>query len=351
MNKKDAVKSLWRECFADSDAYVEMFFSQVYREDEAMLLMMDGEPVSSLLLQHYAMNFHGVMCTVSYICGAATARQQRCHGNMSRLMAESLRESYKRGDIASTLIPANEYLFGYYKHFGFSPAFYVDIERYTSAHTFKFIGEYLRYDTPDSDEAFDFFTRKMLERPCTVQHSREQYRNILMDNSVDGGSVVMLSYASGGVCAMAFAVPSDDEVKVVELLSDNINARNAVLEEVHNLFAGLPITVYGYYDPSHNNLEERGMLRIVNVKAALSIVGRVYPHLNMVIRVTDKIIAENNHVYRVSGGECVIDDDYTDMLDYDMDIEMFTSMNFGNEVTRKIMDYPAVRPFISLMLD
>ena len=38
-------------------------------------------------------------------------------------------------------------------------------------------------------------------------------------------------------------------------------------------------------------------------------------------------------------------------LDYDVDIEVLTSMVFGNDVTRKILDFPATRPFISLMLD
>lgn len=60
MKKKDAVLKLWRECFDDSDQYVDMFFSEVYRDDDALLLEQDNRPISSMLLQRYAMNFHGV---------------------------------------------------------------------------------------------------------------------------------------------------------------------------------------------------------------------------------------------------------------------------------------------------
>ena len=38
MSKRDEIKKIWTECFKDSREYVDMFFDQVYRDDEAMLL-------------------------------------------------------------------------------------------------------------------------------------------------------------------------------------------------------------------------------------------------------------------------------------------------------------------------
>ena len=70
---------LWRECFDDTDQYVDMFFSEVYRDEDALVLEEEGRIVSSMMLQRYTMNFHGVTSSVSYVCGAATAKSLRGH--------------------------------------------------------------------------------------------------------------------------------------------------------------------------------------------------------------------------------------------------------------------------------
>lgn len=351
MKKKDAVLKLWRECFNDSDQYVDMFFSEVYRDDDALLLEQDNRPISSMLLQRYAMNFHGVTISVSYVCGAATTRDSRDRGCMSALMREALRESYDRGDAFCTLIPANELLYHYYGHFCFSPVFYVDTERYTSAHTFRHHGVYERYDALDSHEAYSFFHRMMEQRRCTVQHTEEQYRYILMDNSADAGIVAAIADGAGEPVAMAFAVPVDGEAVVKDVLAIDEDAREAVLDEVHREFADMPVTVYGYYNSDCGELQPRGMARIINAGKCLSIISAAYPKMRLALRLSDPVIEENNATFIISDGTCRRDGQYTGKLDYDIDIEVLTSIIFGNDVTRRILDFPAVRPFISLMLD
>lgn len=88
MNKKDAVKKIWRESFDDSEQYVDMFFSRIYRDDDAMLLVDNGIPSSSLLLQRYAMNFHGVTVSIGYVCGAATIKAGGDRGQTQRMLGE-----------------------------------------------------------------------------------------------------------------------------------------------------------------------------------------------------------------------------------------------------------------------
>jgi hypothetical protein len=351
MNKKDAVKKIWRESFDDSEQYVDMFFSRIYRDDDAMLLVDNGIPSSSLLLQRYAMNFHGVTVSIGYVCGAATIKDARCHGLMHRLMSDALRESYRRGDVLCSLIPANEWLFHYYGHQGFSPVFYVDVERYTSMHTFRHSGKYFRFEDIDSDDAYDFFNTMMRQRPCCVQHSREQYDWILMDNSIDSGTVLGIVDGMDNIAALAFVVSHDGIALVKDVLAVDNDARDAILEEIHNLYADMPVTVLGYYTPGREELVARGMARIVNAFRCLEIIASVYPRLKLVMRLCDSIVPENSHVYRIHDGLCEIDDDYEGQCDFDIDIEVLTSIIFGNDVTRRLLDFPATRPFISLMLD
>ena len=111
MSKRDEIKKIWLECFQDPRPYVDMYFDQVYRDDEALLLCDQSDaPVSSLMLQRYRMSFHGSEPSVSYIAGAATRRARRGQGFMSRLMEMALEESASRGDMLCSLIPANEAL-------------------------------------------------------------------------------------------------------------------------------------------------------------------------------------------------------------------------------------------------
>lgn len=143
MSKRDEIKKIWLECFQDPRPYVDMYFDQVYRDDEALLLCDQSDaPVSSLMLQRYLMSFHGSEPSVSYIAGAATRRARRGQGFMSRLMQMALEESASRGDMLCTLIPASEALYFFYRRYGFSTVFFTKEQRFTAFHSFPVSGEY-----------------------------------------------------------------------------------------------------------------------------------------------------------------------------------------------------------------
>ncbi len=351
MRKKDAIINIWRECFNDPDQYVDMFFSTIYSDADALTLEHDGTVVSSMLLQRYSMNFHGNTCSISYICGAGTLKRWRGMGFMGELMRRAVRESFERGDLMCALIPAGAELYRFYEKFGFSPVFYVDIEHYTSAHSFHHDGSYELVADVSQQKVYEFFDEMMHRRPCAVQHSREQYNQILMDNSACGGTVTAIADSEGGIAAVGFAVPVDGEATVTDILASTPDAEEALLEEIHKEYSGDPMTVYGYYGGRDYNLDPRGMGRIVNMCECSRILAKAYPKLSLAIRIHDSLIRENNHIYIIDGGRAVINDGYGGRLDYDVDMEVFTSMVFGNDVTRRLLDFPAVRPFISLMLD
>ncbi len=58
MSKKEDVRHLWRECFKDSDEYLDMYFDRIYRDSDAMTVSVDNKIVSSLLSQPYKFLFH-----------------------------------------------------------------------------------------------------------------------------------------------------------------------------------------------------------------------------------------------------------------------------------------------------
>ncbi len=352
MSTKDNVREIWSECFDDTPQWIDMFFSEVYRDDEAVTLCRDKRMVSALMLQQYSMNFHGCNIQAGYICGAATLTPYRGDGCMTELMSQALRQSYKRGDVVCTLIPANDGLYRFYENLGFSPAFHINLERYSSAHTFTPSGQYTATDPSSADGAYTLFQEMMMQRPCCIQHSREQWQHILKDISIDGGCAYILSDADGNGAAIVFAVPVDNtSVRITDILARDSDARLGALSLIRKKYGNLPIEVYGYFDAPQGTDTPRGSMRIINVYMLLRSLAASCPELKANIKVYDPILGQNSHIYTIDRGFAVINDGYMGALDYDVDIEVLTSMVFGNDVTRKILDFPATRPFISLMLD
>lgn len=352
MNTIDAVKKIWKVCFDDTEEYVDMFFKEVFDPSHLMLSEHDGKPVSSLLLQPFAMNFRGVELPANYICGAATLPHFRMHGIMSGLMRQALRRSYDQGALLCCLIPAEDYLYAYYRNFGFCPAFYSQLSCFTDAHPFRHDNDYTLVADLDTDEAYEFFNAVMHSRPCTIQHTRQQYRQVLMDNSVSGGAVVAVS-SLGEIRAMAFAVPRNGQVVVTDVLARDTDAENAVLNQIMLLFSGMPMRVMAYYGDKPLQLKPRGMARITNVLLCLNAIANSHPRLCATIRLTDPVIEENNRVFRVRDGR-VSEFSHLEFMgkpDFDITPEVLAAIVFGNHVTANILDFPSVRPFMSLMLD
>ena len=350
--RKEDIREIWTESFDDSPEWIEMFFSQVYRDQDALTLSCDGRMVCSMMLQPYAMTFHGEIVPTSYICGAATIPAYRSKGYMTELMWDALLTSYRRGDMFCTLIPANAPLFHFYEHFGFSPAFYRNVERYTSAHVFSPQKAYTQIADTSTDMAYEVFNGLMMQRPCCMQHTYQQWCQILMDNSVDGGSATVLMDEDGKGAAVILAVPTDDEtVKVTELLARDADARLAALAAVREIYGEMQIEVMGYLDAPQGRETAYGSIRIVNAYRMLQTLADSYPEMKLSLRVRDSLLPQNSHIYIIDRGNVVINDGFGGKLDYDVDIEVLTSIIFGNNETRRLLDFPATRPFMSLMLD
>ncbi len=362
MGKRDDIKRIWQESFSDSREYVKMYFEQVYRDDEALLLHdAEGVPVSSLLLQRYDVSFHGATSAVSNIAGAATRRNQRGKGYMSQLMRMALAESARRGDMFCSLIPANEPLFYFYRRYGFSTVFYIKEQRFTAFHPFTVKGEYSQVGDVSTSRVWEAFDRFQHERECYILHSKRDFDNILADLKCSGGDFVVMAQEVSvegeppreEIASMAWAEMRDDLLLVTDVMGVSADAKTAALRQLRELHRDTPVLLYGCpTDAVGGRLIPRGMCRVVNAGVALSIIAAAYPEFNAVIRVTDPILSDvNTHTYKIYNGECHISDGTTEKLDFDVSIDVFTDILFSAPATGEIIRFPSVRPMISLMLD
>ena len=351
---------IWQESFTDSRQYVAMYFDRVYRDDEAVTLTDEsGATVSSLLLQHYNMSFHGATVPVGYIAGAATRRAQRGRGYMSRLMATALREAATRGDMLVSLIPSRSALYYFYEKFGFSTVFYTREQRFTSLHAFPVEGEYtaVEADTVAGEDLWSAFDRFQRARSCYILHSHRDMDNIRADLQEDGGDYVVVEVDDEDhgprIVAMAWAVMHDDLLVVNDVMGEDTDARMGALRELRRLHPDVPFLVLGHpSDAVGGRLMPRGMARVVNAGMLLESVAARYPSWTSRVRVSDALLPDvNSHTYIIGNGTVSIDDTYSGQLDLDIPVSVLADIAFSSPRIGDVMRFPSERPMISLMLD
>lgn len=107
-----SLRSLWRECFGDSSAYEDFYFSKVY-PDNVVYTVRDK---AMLHLNPYTYKVRGKEMELQYIVGVATTQAERRKGWMRRLIAKALKDAYEKGIPFTYLMPADV---KYYQPFDF----------------------------------------------------------------------------------------------------------------------------------------------------------------------------------------------------------------------------------------
>ena len=120
---KEQVKSLWKLCFDDSEAFIELYFRLRYNNEVNLAIQSGEEVIAALQMLPYPMTFCNKIVPTSYISGACTHPDYRAKGVMRELLSQSFARMLRNGVLFSTLIPAEPWLFGYYAKTSYTPVF------------------------------------------------------------------------------------------------------------------------------------------------------------------------------------------------------------------------------------
>lgn len=122
MNKQQII-DLWRLSFNDTEEFIRLYFDRVYKEENTLVIEKDGQVVSALQMLPYTMTYYGTEISVAYISGACTLPSMRGKGLMKQLMQKAFDEMKYRSVAVAALIPADPWLFDYYRELGYTETF------------------------------------------------------------------------------------------------------------------------------------------------------------------------------------------------------------------------------------
>ena len=239
---KEEIIALWQLVFHDSEDYIDLFFNHVYNPDNTLIVKTppnpDAPPHNQLSIVNYQLSIvncqlppppssqivaalqmvpYQIKCgerilPAAYVCGVCTHPAARNKGIMKVLMTEAMAEIRRRGFVVSIVIPAEPWLFDFYKKFGYT----LPLNRYilqsdTSAHA-----DMQSYTFAECTSAhFYYFDCKQRERRCTVLHNAHDYASILQDLRTEGGNAYIL-FKNNTPTGMAFVSKTEDNTLIIK---------------------------------------------------------------------------------------------------------------------------------------
>lgn len=347
---KEKIRSLWKLSFNDSEDFLNLYFDKRYKDDITMVIQEGEDVVASLQMIPYPMTFLNDVIPTSYISGACTYPSYRNKGVMKELLHNTFKKKYTDNILVSTLIPAEKWLFDYYRKFDYTAVFdysteIFDISPSTSS------GEVMVEESKGSKEVYEYFNKKMMERPCCIQHTFEDFEIILADLSLGGGKLFIAKKASE-IAGVAFCVKEESSTKIKELFAEDTDVRNMLLKEIAGKMNSDHIICI--VPPIPNSEKQLGMARVINAEKMLQLFAAKHKDLSCEIKITDNILKENEGYYHLSDGICERIVTLKEEFYYDITIYQLGNILFGKtddslpEIFRSVENH---KPYMSLMLD
>lgn len=264
MNRKEQIRDLWRICFHDTEEFINLYFDRVYRDEQALTIEHKGKVVSALQIIPYRMTWCGSLIKVGYISGACTHPDYRNKKLMKDLLEESFRVMRMREFDITALIPAEPWLFDYYRNHGYTEAFDYSLSCYTCP-SVKANPHSLEIVVPDLDkekEWYPFFDKKLKERPACLLHTEEDLLTIIADNRMSNGIILGVRNKKDKPLGLAFIVSDEKEAILKEMVYTDDTVKEFLLQEISTSIGTGRVMVK--HPASLNDPHRQGMAMILN---------------------------------------------------------------------------------------
>ncbi|MGN1262799.1 MAG: GNAT family N-acetyltransferase [Prevotella sp.] len=166
---KEETRRLWNEVFGDSEAFVELYFSRVFRSSFNVACSIGGKVSAALQRLPFTLLFRGEEVPAAYVSGVCVAPDMCRRHIGTALMRRSNMEMYQHGTVFAALIPAEEWLFDWYATLGY-----------------RRVTECVPPPHGVAEMTFDAFNRWQRSHDCILLHSREWFAVVQDDIALSG---------------------------------------------------------------------------------------------------------------------------------------------------------------------
>ncbi|MDR2914710.1 MAG: GNAT family N-acetyltransferase [Tannerella sp.] len=268
---QEMVAKLWQDVFHDTDEFVNLFFSRVYKPENTLVIKHNDRIIAALQMVPYDIKVNNKIIPSAYVCGVCTHPSERGKGLMNKLMHEAMNEMQKKGFGITTLIPAEPWLFDFYKKFGYTQPINHSVEEYVCHQRLVKVMNTDPYTFVEcTNEHFPYFDSKQRERKCTVLHNAYDFETIIRDLKHDGGSIYV-ALENNIPTGMAFTKRvSDKSALIKEILYDNKQVKTALyyhafkMYDVQHIKIRIPVHSGKKRFPSEEKIYPYGLACILN---------------------------------------------------------------------------------------
>lgn len=151
-------RDLWKLVFNDSDKFMDLYFSRVYKPKYNVTCQLNHHVVAALQTLPYALLYHGQELPAVYISGVSTHPDYRHQEIGNNLMRQAHFDLFYKNVVYAALIPAEDWLYEWYAKCGYAP-------RITC----------LPHSTDVLSTSFEAFDRWQHEKTCILLHKQADF--------------------------------------------------------------------------------------------------------------------------------------------------------------------------------
>jgi predicted acetyltransferase len=254
-------KALWKEAFADSDAFINWYFKNKVLMGNSLGLF-DGSLVSMLHMIPFTIRLQGRPVKSLMIAGAATKQGRQGQGHMRALLFEALAEMRSRGVFITHLYPFRH---SFYERFGWAA--------YTRVHRAVVTEAPLRRDievieTDDYHALAAVYERMMRAYDGYVVRGSREWRWRMGELKADGGHAAV-HIREDAVSAYMLYYCEKGKAEVIETAYTDEADIGAMLSYILRQGAKR----VSYFLPAQSHGAKFGMARVVDAEALLRFLG------------------------------------------------------------------------------
>lgn len=262
-----------------------------------MLAEEGSKAIGHLQFPQLALSLGEVTLPAGYVLAVCTHPDHRGKGIMRPLLQEALRREKARGDVASVLLPAEDWLFRYYTSVGgYAPI----VNRARSRRQ----EDALREEDPPvaAPSLVDYLLEvEASQQTPSLLHSRAFWEVITQDFEREEELTLQIHCNESGLIDGALFLVKEETGLLVQALYGTKPVREALLTEVTGQSA-LPLTYL--IRPNGGGIPEaRAMMRVLDAPRFLEALVKYYPELRLSFTYRDELFPENDGDYLLSVGK------------------------------------------------